>query len=246
VQQVLEEARKSKQLDAVAILRRYDELWATTAGPHVLIVKPGMTLEDYRAKGRLWVRNYLDRLWNVVNGTPIHLEEELRFAVELADGTRTVFRGTPDRVDRLQDGRLRLIDYKTGSYIPKFVEDRDKYQLALYWRALLEKYPDTPGGVLVWEFLQHGETRRHDPEPALIASAQAWVRTVTAEIRSRLESSADPAQRFPAKPSKLCQWCEFGYACGPNPYKAAAPAPRPGSTEAVAPVPVPTPRVPSK
>jgi|GEM_PF-1483067 len=232
VHRVLEEALRQtlakKVPDPVWILQRFDELWKAETGPHVLIVKAGMTLDHYHDNGRQWLKNYVDQAWPFVQGgVPLHLEEEVSFPLALADGTQVTFRGTLDRVDRLDDGRLRLIDYKTGNRVPAFVEPRDAFQLALYWRGLMARYPDTSGGVLVWHYLQHQHAKRLDPEPTLLGEAEKWVvRTVT-NIRAKLTDPGDAESRFPAKPGPLCRWCEYGYACESNPNRASAPAPRP-------------------
>jgi putative RecB family exonuclease len=230
IHQVLEEALRAtferKVPDPVSILQRYDELWTASTGPHILIVKEGRTLEEYRANGRQWLKNYLDDAWPFLDATPLHVEESISYSVTLADGRQTKFTGVMDRVDRLPDGRLRLIDYKTGSWVPRFDTPRDAYQLALYWRGVVERYPETTGGVLVWHYLQHRHAHRVDPEPKLIQGAQMWLASTALEIQAKLAPTADSSHSFPAKAGPLCRWCEFGYACAANPYRSTAPAPR--------------------
>jgi putative RecB family exonuclease len=237
VHRVLEEALRHtldrRVPDPVWILQRFDELWAAETGPHVLVVKAGMTLEHYRTNARGWLKNYVDHAWPFVQGgVPLHLEEEVTFPIALDDGAQVRFRGTLDRVDRLDDGRLRLIDYKTGNRVPSFVEPRDAFQLALYWRGLMARYPETAGGVLVWHYLQHQHTKRLDPDASLLGQAETWVSKTASQIRRKLVEPGDAEARFPARPGPLCRWCEFGYACGSNPYRATAPAPRPPAATA--------------
>src|SRR5687767_13496514 len=90
VHRILEEALRQtldkKVPDPVWILQRYDEVWRAEAGPHVLIVKPGMTLESYYANGRQWLKDYIDQAWPFVqNGVPLHLEEAIAFPLTLDD-----------------------------------------------------------------------------------------------------------------------------------------------------------------
>jgi ATP-dependent helicase/nuclease subunit B len=62
-------------------------------------------------------------------GTPVLLEEKGALALAGVDFTLT---GKPDRIDRLEDGRLLLIDYKTGDPpSPKQQEHFDKQLLLL-------------------------------------------------------------------------------------------------------------------
>lgn len=230
VHRVLEEALRQtlekKVPDPVWIVQRFDELWRAETGPQVLIVKPGMTLEQYHNNGRQWLKNYVDQAWPFVQGgVPLHVEEGIAFPVALEGGVDVTFKGTLDRVDRLDDGRLRLIDYKTGNRVPTFVEPRDAFQLALYWKGLMARYPETPGGVLVWHYLQHQHTKRLDPEPKLLADAERWVVKTASQIHAKLTEPGDVAARFPARPGPLCRWCEYGYACAANPHRASAPQP---------------------
>jgi RecB family exonuclease len=53
-------------------------------------------------------------------GTPLAVETE--GALKLGELDFTLF-GTPDRIDRLPDGRLHLIDYKTGT-VPKAAQQK--------------------------------------------------------------------------------------------------------------------------
>lgn len=236
VHQVLEEALKetfSKRVpDPVGILQRFDELWKAGFHDEIVIVKERRQAREYHDTARASLKGYVDQAWPFLDATPLHIEEPVEFPVDLPDGARVRFAGILDRVDRLNDGRLRLIDYKTGAWVPKFESDRDAFQLALYWRGLLERYPETKGGVLVWHYLQHNETKRIDPSPTLLEAAADWVRTSAQEIRLRLDGEAESKERFPAKPSILCKWCEFGYACAANPYRATAPVPKAGPARA--------------
>lgn len=226
LEEALQQTLEKKIPDPVAILARYDELWRAETGPNVLIIKPGMKIEDYHANGRRWLKDYVDQAWPFVQGgVPLHLEEPISFPVVLEDGTAVNFRGTLDRVDRLDDGRLRLIDYKTGNRVPTFAEPRDAFQLALYWRGLVARYPETPGGVLVWHYLQHQHAKRIEPSGELLAAAERWVVTVASHIQSKLTQPGPLEAKFPAKPGPLCRWCSYGYACASNPYRDTAPRP---------------------
>lgn len=228
VHRVLEEALRAtldkKVPDPVEILQRYDTLWQEGLGPHVTAVRPEKGVALYRENGRRWLKDYLDQAWPFLDATPLHVEEPISFSTALKDGRAVTFRGVLDRVDRLPDGRLRLIDYKTGSWVPDFESARTAYQLALYWQGLLQRYPQA-GGVLVWHYLQHRMSKRVDPAPKLLESATQWVVSTASEIQEHLDSDATE-KRFPAKPGALCRWCEYGYACDANPFKSAALKPR--------------------
>ena len=46
--------------------------------------------------------------------TVMGLEQPVDADFELSDGRKVKFGGTADRIDRLADGRVRVVDYKTG------------------------------------------------------------------------------------------------------------------------------------
>lgn len=216
--------------DPLWVLQRYEELWRAALGPHVLVVREGRRIEDYFANGRRWLSDYLDHAWPFLDATPLLVEEKVSFPLALADGRPVTFHGILDRADRLRDGRIRLIDYKTGAWMPTFEDDRDAYQLALYWRGLAPRFPEAPGAVLVWQYLQQRTAKRIEAKPALLERAERWVTRRAEEIEGRLGSGLAPPEAFPPRPGPLCRWCEFGYACDANPYRDGAPRPRPAAT----------------
>lgn len=232
VHKVLEDALRAtlnKQVprDPKDILRRYEQLWEEALGPHVLVVREGMGIDDYRRNGARWLRDYIDAEYPFLRDSiPLHVEEPVDYPVELADGSEVGFHGIMDRVDRLHDERLRLIDYKTGSWVPSFENPRDAFQLALYWHGLQARYPDAPGGELVWHYLQHRRSMTLPPAERLLRAAQQWVGRTASEIRERTHRGGDTERQFPTRPGPLCRWCEFGYTCEDNPYRKTAPAPR--------------------
>ncbi|MDZ7905484.1 MAG: double-strand break repair protein AddB [Cypionkella sp.] len=71
----------------------------------------------------------VDAAWG---GTALIIEEKGRYALEGLGFTLTA---TPDRIDRLPDGRLHLIDYKTGA--PPSVKDQAKHRKQLLFTAVL-------------------------------------------------------------------------------------------------------------
>ena len=171
-------------------------------------MKPrALAVEQRRVLERL-LRTYFD--CEVAPGLDAEvLAVEKRFRFELDTSTLT---GYIDRIDRLPDGRLRLIDYKTSKNAMKKDEAEQDLQLALYALACRE-VPELSalGDVseLVYMYprhLAHGHAARRE-------------QTVTPELRGT-DAAADPrprraivAEQFEFSPDADCTWCEFKRIC---------------------------------
>ncbi len=104
--------------------------------------------EEYRERGRKMLRNFYDS-FGKEPVLPKYIEE--RFVLKLSDYT---FTGKIDRADLLPDGKLHIIDYKTGE---KFKDDKEnRYQLYIYqWAA--EEYFKAEVSKLNYWFLKDNE-----------------------------------------------------------------------------------------
>ncbi len=145
------------------------------------------------------------------------LEQHVRFDLDAERGYR--LRGIIDRLVRARDGAIEIHDYKTSQRIPSQKRlDADR-QLALYQLAVAREYPERPFR-LVWHYLVFGATR---------------VSTRSAEQLERLRSDVmdligriEREEEYPARPSPLCGWCEYGERCpASGRTRAASPAPPP-------------------
>jgi putative RecB family exonuclease len=229
VHEVLEWALKETLMrrvpDPVEVLARYDASWSEAWGPHVLITKDGYDEAHYHRVGRTCLKDYLDAEWPFLKHKPLMVEERVGFDVPLG-GERARFLGFVDRVDEAEDGTIRVVDYKTGAWVPDFKDPADARQLALYWHALQGRFEAERKGLLVWHYLQKNQTRRVEATPQVVEPAVAWVQERTEQIQTQLMVNATKSG-FPAKPSALCRWCSFGYTCQEYPFRAEAPMPKP-------------------
>jgi putative RecB family exonuclease len=133
------------------------------------------------------------------------VERFFRFAL---DGTTIA--GVIDRVDRRDDGRLRLVDYKTGRNPMSQAEAQGDLQLALYALAFGE-VPELAelGDVaeLVYLFPRPEKQVVHREQavfPGLIEATRERVRSLVAAIT---------AERFEPSPEADCRFCEFKTLC---------------------------------
>ncbi len=111
-------------------------------------------------------------------------------------------RGRIDRVDRLADGGVRVLDYKTGA--PKDEKAAEEsLQLAIYALAAQEKWGTMPARVAF-------HSLENDSIVEVAPSAKQFDKT-----REKIQKAADGiAQgKFDPKPGYQCRWCAYAILC---------------------------------
>lgn len=178
------------------ILELYDQYW----------IPMGFESKDQRnrmyTQGKTWLQDYVKKSFDP-NETVIDLEKS--FSIKIAPDLR--LGGRIDRVSRLPDGRLEIIDYKTGA--PRTQKDLDKdLQLAIY--ALAATDPDVYNQPieqvsLAFYYFESGEKVCVDlSAPQLQLAKQEVVTT-----REAIEHS-----NFACSNNFICQQgCEYDLFC---------------------------------
>jgi RecB family exonuclease len=130
---------------------------------------------------------------------PEGVEYDLSFEVE-----GVPVRGIIDRVDRLPDGRLAVVDYKTGKKLKVGRLEADA-QLTMY-QMLCESTLKAEVGELIFYHLptlvEHRTTRR---------GAQ-----LVDELKTRIVATAEAItkEKFDPKPDEMvCRWCDYKPIC---------------------------------
>jgi putative RecB family exonuclease len=132
-------------------------------------------------------------------------ERELYVETELEDGL--VLRGYVDRLDVSPDGRLRVVDYKTGRSPSELFETKALFQMRFYALVLWKLRGIVPS-MLQLVYLGNGEVVRYSPDERELAATERKVRALwTAIVRA-----ADTGDWRPSK-SRLCEWCDFQELC---------------------------------
>jgi len=106
--------------------------------------------------------------------------------------------GKFDRIDKLQDGTLRIIDFKTGR------KNQDRFQLNFY-RILAELNFKMPVSLVSFYYLAKGEIVN-------FSVSNNTFQVMKEEILERLKM-IESAKEFPPKPSRLCAYCDFKEIC---------------------------------
>jgi len=153
--------------------------------------------EKYKIKGR----EALKKFFIAYKSAPVHeilfLEKKFSFKVG-----SDVIKGTIDRVDKLNDGSLEIVDYKTGRDKEK-LEFKDKRQLILY-QLFLEEFLGAKVSALSYYYLESGEKKTFVATEKDITKLRL---DITAEI------TAIKKRDFTPTPSPMCSFCDFNSIC---------------------------------
>lgn len=130
---------------------------------------------------------------------------ELLVETELDSGL--LLRGYVDRLDEAADGRLRVVDYKTGAAPRELAELRALFQMKFYALALLQLRGVAPS-ELVLLYLADGEALTYRPDEAEL---RRFERTLDAIWAAILRAGRDGD--FRPNPGRACQWCSHRPLC---------------------------------
>jgi len=144
-------------------------------------------------------RQLQDFIATAERATPHVLHTEQDFTIEVA-GSQV--RGKIDRIDRLADGTVRIVDYKTGK--AKTQDDADEsLQLSIYALAAQQKW-GYKASALALQNLEDGSmpvTTRDDID---LREVMERVNQVAQEISTG---------NFQPTPGRHCNWCGFRSLC---------------------------------
>ena len=153
--------------------------------------------ELYEKQGLEQLKEFLAICRRSPHPEVLHTEEFF----EVRIGTTTIV-GRIDRMDRSEDGRVVITDYKTGR--PQEQDDADdSLQLSIYAVAAREKW-NYRADQLAFYNLQENRSVMTCRSEAQLQQARSKVEEVAAEIA---------AGNFEAKPSFNCRFCAYRSLC---------------------------------
>ncbi|GAB2884583.1 ATP-dependent helicase [Nocardioides pacificus] len=150
--------------------------------------------------------------------TLIGTEQKLQVEVTLPGGQKVGLYGFADRIEIDDDGRVVVVDLKTGKYPPTGDEVKEHPQLGLYQYAVangavdeLVGRPAEPGGAELVHLRKEArgsvKTQSQPPqEPGDDGALPIETQLLTAVEAIR-------AERFPAQAGKHCDTCHFTAIC---------------------------------
>ena len=131
-------------------------------------------------------------------------ERELYVETEI-DGL--LLRGYVDRLDVAPDGRMRVVDYKTGRAPSVLFEARALFQMKFYALVLWRLRGRVPT-LLQLVYLGDGEILRYWPDEQDLRAVERKVKSLWAAI-ARAGETGD----FRPSPGRLCDWCDHRARC---------------------------------
>ncbi len=156
---------------------------------------------------------------------PTRLEPaERELYVETDIGGLTL-RGYVDRLDVAPDGRMRIVDYKTGRAPSVLFEAKALFQMKFYALVLWRLRGRVPT-LLQLVYLGDGEILRYAPDEQDLLATERKVKSLWAAI-ARAGETGD----FRPSPGRLCGWCDHQARC---PAWGGTPPPLPERTAELA------------
>ena len=139
---------------------------------------------------------------------PTRLEPaERELYVETTLDSGLLLRGFVDRLDVAPDGRMRIVDYKTGRAPKEAFEAKALFQMKFYALVLWRLRGQLPA-VLQLVYLGSGEVLRYAPEEADLLATERKVKA----LWSAIEHAARSGDWRPS-PGRLCAWCDHHSRC---------------------------------
>jgi len=200
-----------------------------TPGRGAELVREGWVREGYRddaesaqvrERAARWVHDYLADVDPAAE--PVGVERTVS-----APTPRLVLSGRVDRIDERPDGSIVVVDYKTGRRPPADDDARGSLALAVYAVAATRTLR-RPWAVVELHHLPTGTVAAASHAVESLARKVAEAESIACEARAADEAYAAGEtgdDRFPARPSPMCSWCDFRSVCGPG--RAAGPPRQP-------------------
>ena len=147
------------------------------------------------------IANYL-ALEDPVSAAPLH--RELEMAENLGEIS---VRGILDRLDARPDGRLVIIDYKTGAAPPERYALPAFFALKIYALLVRRRFEQAPAELRLL-YLGSSTVYSIPVDDRMLDGIERQVTALAKTISKAIEQD-----HFPPRPSALCGWCSFRSIC---------------------------------
>lgn len=192
-----------KRLTLEETLAEYEKLWGEGWNEKIR-VRPGFTVDDWKALGLDCVRFYYDANQPFEANRTVAVEKKVGFEL-VVEGQPYRIEGYVDRLALGRDGAFEVHDYKTAKTLPTQADVDEDVQLAVYDLAVRDAWPDTKDVRLIWHYVRHGKT--------LVSSRTAEQREALKKALGELIDDIKHDREFPPVETPLCGWCEYRDLC---------------------------------
>ena len=151
-------------------------------------------------------RTVLDRYFDLEDPRRLEPADRELYVEALLD-SKLLLRGFVDRIDVAPDGRIRIVDYKSGKSPSEGYEAKALFQMKFY-ALVIWKLRGVVPSVLQLVYLGNGEILRYEPDEDDLRATARKVEAVWAAIRLAQETGD-----WQPSPSRLCDWCSFHEFC---------------------------------
>ncbi len=166
-------------------------------------------------------RSVLDRYFTLEDPRRLEPADRELYVEALLD-SKLLLRGFVDRVDVAPDGRIRVVDYKSGRSPAVGFEAKALFQMKFYALVIWRVRGVVPS-VLQLVYLGNGEILRYEPDEADLLATERKVEALWTAI-----SLARETGDWRPNPSRLCDWCSYKPFC---PAYGGTPPPLPDRAE---------------
>ncbi|MEU0316810.1 PD-(D/E)XK nuclease family protein [Nocardioides sp. NPDC006273] len=167
-------------------------------------------------------RQVLRRYFDLEDPRRLEPAEREHYVEALLD-SKLLLRGFIDRVDVAADGRIRVVDYKSGRVPSEAYEAKALFQLKFYALVIWRTRGIVPA-MLQLIYLGSGDILRYVPDEDDLLATERKAEAIWRAIRLAQETG-----EWLPNPGKLCDWCAHKSLCpsfgGTSPPLPAIPGP---------------------
>ena len=194
---------RTKQHAAQLMRNLWDTKWSELAFD--VLHGDEKALHEFRWKSYWCIENYFE-LENPAEVFLEGIEHAIEDFIEV-EGTQVVVKGFVDRWNFCDDGSINVSDYKTGKTPrPQWVDD--KFQQLQIYAVFLQKQLEAPVKSLELLYLKDGTRYQKEVTQEDLDETTETIVAVRKSIDLFYEQ-----EKFPARKSKLCDWCAQKSIC---------------------------------